>query len=296
MRYLILIAVIIISACRFSSGRNNGDSAGNKYSLPDIPSFISDQSQRNSYLSEHFWDKFDFKDTSLVGKPATERFFAEYLNLVALSAGTSEKSLHNFMVRAMEQPLSREYYISLFEKYWGHPNSPYRNEEFYILFLESLLELEVCDSFQSDILQQKLDKRLKNRVGTAAANLNLLACQNGTLSEIELYDVESQYILLYFYNPGCEECMRYTYLLAGQLDLFLAENGVTVVSVYPDAEIDLWKEHQLPSHWVKSYDFLQQINGSELYYLQAIPTLYLLDNQKRVVLKDCTPEQLVGYF
>ena len=153
MRYLILIAVIIISACRFSSGRNNGDSAGNKYSLPDIPSFISDQSQRNSYLSEHFWDKFDFKDTSLVDKPATERFFVEYLNLVALSAGTSEKSLHNFMVRAMEQPLSREYYISLFEKYWGHPNSPYRNEEFYILFLESLLELELCDSFQSDIWQ-----------------------------------------------------------------------------------------------------------------------------------------------
>ena len=31
-----------------------------------------------------------------------------------------------------------------------------------------------------------------------------------------------------------------------------------------------------------------------LYDLKAIPTLYLLDGDKRVVLKDPTPENLIG--
>ena len=296
MRYLILILSILIYACGSRQNNTAGTTAGNNYSLPEIPTFISDPRQRNLYISEHYWDKFNFGDTSLIGKSQTESFFADYLRIVALIPHQVPQSLDSFWKKAGSHPLVRNYYISLFDKYWGHPNSPYRDEELYIAFLEGLLSQTFCDSLQLQLYGDKLSRYSKNRVGSVAADLTLLSYKDGKLSQISLSDISSEYTLLYFNNPECQECMRYTYILGVEVAQLLSEKDVQVLSIYPDEDIELWKGHQLPSQWIKSFDSLRMINGENAYFLPAIPTLYLLDREKRVLLKDCTIDKLVGFL
>ena len=69
----------------------------------------------------------------------------------------------------------------------------------------------------------------------------------------------------------------------------LVEEGkLAILAIYPDADLSEWRDHakDFPANWINSYDKTVTIKTDELYDLKAIPTLYLLDASKTVMLKD----------
>ena len=52
----------------------------------------------------------------------------------------------------------------------------------------------------------------------------------------------------------------------------------------------------MPAGWINSYDSTVSLKNDEIYDLKAIPTLYLLDKDKKVVLKDVTFNQVEYYL
>lgn len=74
------------------------------------------------------------------------------------------------------------------------------------------------------------------------------------------------------------------------IDKLINENRLTVLALYLDEDLEAWKQHRsdFSKTWTNGYDKEQAINKKELYDLKAIPTLYLLDRNKKVLLKDAT--------
>jgi hypothetical protein len=69
----------------------------------------------------------------------------------------------------------------------------------------------------------------------------------------------------------------------------MMEDGrLLVVNIYPDEDVQAWLDYlpNYPAEWVCGYDPDQLLNSNTVYWLRAIPSLYLLDEQKRVILKD----------
>ena len=59
--------------------------------------------------------------------------------------------------------------------------------------------------------------------------------------------------------------------------------------LYPDEDLKTWERSEAePSGWIDARDADGRLRGEELYDLRAIPSIYLLDHQKRVVVKDST--------
>lgn len=56
------------------------------------------------------------------------------------------------------------------------------------------------------------------------------------------------------------------------------------------------EQESVPPGWIDGRDEGEQLTRKEVYDLKAMPTLYLLDAQKRVVLKDTTPERIEEYL
>src|SRR5690554_6904984 len=51
--------------------------------LPTIPGSITQPAERATYLSLHYWDRFDFGDRSLIERPEiTEQAFVDYINIL----------------------------------------------------------------------------------------------------------------------------------------------------------------------------------------------------------------------
>jgi hypothetical protein len=73
---------------------------------------------------------------------------------------------------------------------------------------------------------------------------------------------------------------------------------LTILTLYPDQDLDEWLSHlsDLPTGWVHGYDKDLKITNQRLYDIKAIPTIYLLDKDKRVLLKDTSIEAVESFF
>lgn len=65
---------------------------------------------------------------------------------------------------------------------------------------------------------------------------------------------------------------------------------VAVLAVYTEGYEEVWQAHKdgLPAGWISANDHAA-VKTQLLYDLKAMPTLYLLDGEHRVALKDAAP-------
>lgn len=266
------------------------------FPLPVIPSTLTVPAERASYLVAHYWDNFPFADSLQYVNQAveTEQALVDYVDLFRL-VPTEEAGLS--LKKVIEQAgVTRNglyFFYNTFEKYLYDMDSPIRNESLFIPVLEAMIasdRISTDDKIRPTMLLRSVSK---NRVGSAAADF---VYQLADKSSHRLSEVESPYTLLLFFDPSCDECHQVIELLAHAdwLTERIGQKQVTVLAIYPGEEHSLWRQMQpqMPSDWVVGLDADGVIYGQELYDLQGFPSLYLLDAQKQVILKETSPEAI----
>ena len=235
------------------------------------------------------WEGFAFENKQTVESREAEERFARFLLGMAHQTPTQQAEQIGALLAKAQQNNATARFLTLAEKYLYDPNSPYRNDERYLLFLQYAATHQFADYTTNPRYQKHYTMVQKNRVGTPAADFPFTT-QAG--EEGHLYGVQSPYILLFFHDPNCEECQYVKQQLESQYAHF-AQKGVQVVAVYIDDEIEAWQKAQYPSAWLSVY--APEIDKQDLYDIKALPTLYLLDTQKRVLLKDVRLEEVINH-
>jgi hypothetical protein len=172
---------------------------------------------------------------------------------------------------------------------------PLRQTTAYSL-LERLLELQkncrtgkTTTFYHTDVTGLLSHPYISNSIGTQANDF-VYTLADG--SQHRMHDIEASYTILMFSNPGCPMCREIMEeITSSPLLNELTERGdLRTLSLYPDEDLEAWHEHfeDMPTSWIRAYDKGQQITIERLYNLSAIPALYLLDKQKRVIIKDGT--------
>ncbi|RHH14344.1 DUF5106 domain-containing protein [Bacteroides fragilis] len=266
------------------------------FEVPEVPVSLQTAEERVAYLMQHYWDHFDFNDTSLMHKPEiTEQAFANFVYILnGISQPLAIEGIQTLLQRTEKNWDMQHYFIiDLFGKYLYDPNSPLRNEELYIPVLEYIEKSATIKSEYKITAEYRLKNALKNRPGQYATDFTF-ADHSGRLRKLS--DTKNEYILLFFNNPGCHACHQ----VIDQLkeSSFSHHPQLTILSIYPDKDLEEWKkaENDFPPDWINGYSPEGFIMEKEIYDLKAIPTLYLLDNNKVVLLKDATWEQIETYL
>lgn len=220
---------------------------------------------------------------------AEEKQFAHFLLGLEHQTPTQQAEQIGALLAKVEQNNATARFLILTEKYLYDPNSPYRSDERYLLFLQYAATHQFADYTSNSRYQKHYAMLQKNRVGMPAAEFPYTT-QAG--EEGHLYGVQSQYILLFFHDPNCEECQLVKQQLESQYAHFL-QKGVQVVAVYIDDEVEAWLKAQYPSSWLSVY--APEIDRQDLYDIKALPTLYLLDTNKYVLQKDARLDKILKY-
>ena len=246
--------------------------------------------ERLQYRVDHFWDDFDFEDDKQLTMLSREQMIyalSEYVTLIPEERADS--LMRTLIRRASTSHAMLDYFATLCEIVLHNPNSALRNDEYYIPVLEELVSSPLLDEYERIAPAYDLDIARKNRIGRVATDF-VYTLEDDTQGN--LHDIKANYTILMFSNPECPLCGEIMRQIASsQLLTALIEHGVLkVLTLYPDEDIAHWRKYidNIPTEWIRAYDKGGVLTKERLYNLSAIPALYLLDRDKRVLIKDGT--------
>lgn len=284
------LCLLLAAACGGRGGRTPQERPSARYRfLPAAPPAGLDDAGRRDFLRMHYWDDFDFADTALLARADTMHMAEAFIRYVMILGDRpcDGAPMDSLMRRASASRPMLDYFCSLAEQVLHAPDSPLRNDELYIPVLRARLAAPWYDDYERIAPAYDLDMALRNRVGDAAADFEYTLASG---ARRRLYDLRAEYVLLFFSNPECSMCggLRDDLLASPMLAEMVERGRLVVLMLYPDADTAAWRAHagEVPPTWIDARDAGCRITQEGIYDLRAIPSLYLLDRAKRVVVKD----------
>ena len=253
-----------------------------------------------------YWDRFEFECGERVIEYDTVSLlqaFADYVAYinVGMEPMQCDSMLRGLMHRAEASRPVLDFFAYVAENVLHDPNSPMRNDELYIPILEVLVESPLYDEYDRIVPIYDLELARQNRIGNVANDI-VYTLANGKTGR--LHSIDSDYVILMFSNPGCPMCREIIEEITSSplINEMMENDLVEVLAIYPDEDLVAWRDHvgDIPRSWINGYDAGMRITEARSYNLQAIPSLYLLDSEKRVIIKDGTSvaqiENAIAYF
>lgn len=290
-------------AAQKDKNRPAGETTAPKtFKMAEIPPILVEPGARALYLIDHYWDNFDFSDTSYIDlKEITEQAFVNYAQMLSLRElvpyDRAIKGMVSMLNKAQVDSLVYRYFTGLYKKYFYQGNSPMMNDEYYIPVLEHMLQSPHLATASKRTAELDLRRLKRNLPGHLAEDFSYTLYSGKTQ---RMYQIKAKYLLLFFNNPDCPACKEVQEQISASplLSELINKGSLKVLALYPDSDLAAWKNHreQIPSTWINAYDKEQRITLEELYDLKAIPMLYLLDEQKKVLLRDGRVQQMEQYL
>lgn len=212
--------------------------------------------------------------------------------LARADSAASEKALRRFFSEISADTAALRKVAEQAECHLNNPASPARNEGSFISVATALLAAENLPVDVRDRFEEHLRLARLNRPGTIATDFNYVD-RHGNRSN--LHSLQSPRTMVVFYDPECPHCKEILDQLAAnpRINAAIANKKLTVLAIYTEGKTDVWKNalDEMPPNWLIGCD-QSGIVENDLYDLPAMPIVYLLDSEKRVILKDPNPNTL----
>lgn len=301
-------AMLLLSSCGGGNGKDTGEMV-RKFPEVKVPAMYSSEDEIGKYVLEHFWDRF-FADTGRylcdsvhIAGVQFDSFVTEIASYIRILENcpleASTASISHFFSQ-LEAYQKRDTTSNAYERivegvsyYLYDPNSPVRDEDLYLPFVSAVASSELTKEDMRAAYAYDARMCALNRRGEVAPDFSFVD-DSGRMRH--LHGLKGDYTILLFINPGCHACGEIVESFdTPQLKELQDAGKVTVVSMYIDEEIDKWKEKRadMPSFWINGYDPTLAIRNDNIYNVRAIPSVYLLDGAKKIMLKDAPPERVL---
>lgn len=263
---------------------------------------------------KQYWQDISFADERLLRTPMFEQRLNRYFETaVYLHPDSVKLELDRFILSSRSNKTMFKYFINKFTNEYMNPKYMGFDVVFLHLFEKYYQpgDVDWLEKKDRDLVYNRAYSLMGNIIGEPAADLNMLDTLD---KKMNLYAVQSHYTVVVFWDPDCSHCKEQVPKLDSLYRNRWKKLGVKVVGILTDtvrtdfAKMPLvknnWmnyiKEHRLED-WIHLYQTPQmrdaEIKAStpgfrQLYDVYQTPTIYLLDEQKRIVAKKISPEQV----
>ncbi len=313
-----------------SSGPGGPGEQPSESSVSDLHAFPSvklpmvygdDPSASIEYTLEHYWDDFfgtggptGPKSILGVSDGEVEQALANYIGILSslkdkatpddltplAQARSSVRTLFSKLEKHQAADTSSLVYLRFTEmvsRYMFDPNSPLRDEDLYLPFVEAMKDSRFTSDDMRPAYAYEARQCRINQFGQKVPDFRFSTADGKKSS---LYELGADYVMLFFSNPGCTACQEIINEIKTRsyIDSYISQGRLAIVNIYIDAEVSKWREYlpNYPASWINGYDYTFQLRDSGKFDIRAIPSLYLLDASKRVLLKDAPTEKVLSYL
>jgi peroxiredoxin len=252
--------------------------------------------ETTTFLRENYWNGVDFTSDILVNTNLLASKTKKYISLFDKSDPQLNDVVKELLNKSSSNPMV---YQIISDALYNSFNKPVYSDNYENIAVDILKNAQ-GQSFVPDWKKQSIEQQIlihqKNMVGVQATNLTLKDIGNVRYA---LNEVKSKYTILFFYDPECSHCTEIMPKLKGW---FYTDGpkDAQVLAIYINQNEQEWskfiKENTYPPRWLNLWDKTGEEKIQEKYWIQSLPAVYVLDENKKVILKNADFPQLVRYF
>ena len=287
-----------------------------------IPSVYGENTpEAREYVLHHYWDGF-FKGEGETTPEAilgvadgdVEQALANFIQILQIMKNNStpdnpeqfkmardgvKRLFSHLEARQLADTTAKTYlrFTEIVAKYLYDPNSPMRDEDFYLPFVQGMVASSCTRDDMRNACRFEASQCSKNGFGQTVPNFNYKDARGNRGS---LNAINAEYTMLFFSNPGCNSCKEIIDEIKACdiIDPMIFDKRLAIINIYIDEEVQRWREYlpNYPKEWINGYDYTFSLRDSGTYDIRAIPSLYLLDSKKRVLMKDAPTSNVLSYL
>ena len=263
---------------------------------PEVPDIKAPESAPNkdsltwasrySYYKAHYFDNLDLSDPRLVRTPIFHNKLEHYFNnIVEQHPDSINKRIDWVVKQTRGSDENFQYAVRYLLNHYQKSNIMGMDKVFVHVAEKYYLsgKADWVDEATMAKIKDRVMRIKPNLIGKQAPHLSLTST-NG--KNRDLYEVQSQYTLLYFYEPTCSHCKKVTPKV---YELYQKYNRdqFEVYAIYTQSDRQEWKQYINNNNldWINVYDPRYSSNFREKYDVYSTPTIYLLDEDKNIVAK-----------
>ncbi len=273
--------------------------------VPDPPTRADgsiDSSFQYRYYRDHFFDNFNLADDGLLRlpKPLYSEKLTEYLEKLFIPhPDTIMNAINALVARVKDNQETYKYLVWNAVTQYQNPKIMGLDEVYVRLydtyFASGEMDFWVSSSIKKS-MQEYADKLRLSLVGKPAKNLIM---QDQNLALRSLFDIKKKYTIIFFFDPDCGHCKVETPKLVDFYNNNKDRFGVEVYAVSADTSMskmrDYIKEMKMP--WITVNGPRSTVgNYQKLYDAFTTPTIYILDEKKKIIAKKPPVERLADFF
>lgn len=250
------------------------------------------------YNCQHYLDNIDFTDERLIRTPFFSNKIEVYFTKVLIQhPDTLAQYIDIIASKAEPNKEMFEYIIRYFMNTYAQSN---------IVGMDKVLVHLADNYYLTDKVgwyNEENTKKLKGHVAKLRFNLIGNVAQDLKMETLNgeyarLHEINAKYTLIYFYEPGCGNCKKTTpkvYELYQEFD----RDEFEVLAVYTQTDKEKWSKYINENgfeDWINAWDPYNLTNFRFFYNIDRTPTIYLLDEHKKIITKRIGFEDLKDFI
>ncbi|WP_372947985.1 redoxin domain-containing protein [Mariniphaga sp.] len=251
------------------------------------------------HQQKHFWDNFDYTDERFLYTPFFKQKLETWFTKVLYQNYDSVKShVFQFIEEVKPSPRIFQFATSFFLNSSINSNIMGMDALFVDIARKYYLSGEAFWASEESLekIRENVLFAENNLIGKTAPDLTLESFDG---EYVNLHQIDTKYTLVVIYEPNCSHCNVFVPELYADVYQPFKEKGLEVFAIYSMDNKAEWgdflAEHNL-FDWKNVWDEHHVSRFKILYDGRKTPGLYVLDENKKIVAKKMTVEQLKLFF
>ncbi len=242
----------------------------------------------------HFWDDVDFADERLLYTPVIANKLKRFIEELTPQQQDSINTYASFLVdRVLKYPEYFKYFANWITlKYEPTKTTLMDSEAVFVHMIQNYFTYDRAfwsDSVEVHGLQLRAYEMSQSLIGQKGPDVQA-PDPSGKMRSI--YEMKSDYIVIYMWNPDCEHCAEQTPKLV-QAYPNMKKQGIDVFGIAVNTEDAKWKNaissYRMP--WVNVYDPTNRAIYAK-YFVDNTPEIYVLNPDRIIIGKNLKADQI----
>lgn len=266
---------------------------------PEVPKELVDRADIFRYYKAHFWDTYDWTDERLIRTPILKEKMETYIEKLTVQQVDSVSEACLYIIDQALAAKNKE----VFQFVAVYLLNKYAKQEVICLdgVYVSIAQKYYCtgmaywlDSAQVEGICADAAKMAPLRCGRSAPEVRLKDINDS--SYVSLYSIKKPFVAVYFWDPTCGNCAKMSDALVPIYEKY-KDRGFEILGVcskaWKDVEMCRTKVEKQKMAWINLSDEAYPLAWVKKYYdLRSNPFIYLLDEDKNILFKRISAEQL----